>query len=246
MNATPNIDASQPISWKEALAGEREAPYFREIREFVEQERKKGKRVYPKNSEIFRALQLTPFEQVKVVIVGQDPYHGPNQAHGLCFSVRPGVPLPPSLQNIFKELHNDLGCPPPTSGSLENWATQGVLLLNTTLTVEAGQPMSHANVGWERFTDRIISELNERRAGIVFMLWGSHAQKKGAAIDPTRHLVLKAPHPSPLSAHRGFQGCRHFSKANEYLFAHDRAPIVWDLGSSASRAGSFTTLCTES
>lgn len=229
MNTAPNIDACQPVSWKEALAGEREEPYFREITEFVERERQNGKTVYPKNSEIFRALQLTPFEQVKVVILGQDPYHGPNQAHGLCFSVRRGVPPPPSLQNIFKELNSDLGCPMPPSGSLEKWATQGVLLLNTSLTVEAGQPMSHANLGWERFTDRIIKELNERREGIVFMLWGSHAQKKGAAIDQTRHLVLKAPHPSPLSAHRGFLGCRHFSKANEYLVAHGDTPIAWDL-----------------
>ena len=229
MNTAHESSHLPVISWKEALAGEREAAYFKEITDFVERERRNGKAIYPQNSEVFNALALTPFDKVKVVILGQDPYHGPNQAHGLCFSVRPGVPLPPSLQNIFKELKNDLGCSVPTSGSLEKWATQGVLLLNTTLTVESGQPMSHANLGWERFTDRIIKELNDRRDGIVFMLWGSHAQKKGAAIDPTRHLILKAPHPSPLSAHRGFLGCRHFSKANEYLIARGLAPIIWGL-----------------
>ena len=209
-----------PTTWKEALAGERDLDYFRQITSFVERERSAGKTIYPKNSEFFNALLSTPFEAVKVVILGQDPYHGPNQAHGLCFSVREGIPPPPSLQNIFKELQSDLGIQPPHSGSLEKWAGQGVLLLNTTLTVEAGRPLSHANLGWERFTDRVIKEVNERRNGVVFMLWGSHAQKKGVAIDTSRHLVLKSPHPSPLSAHRGFLGCRHFSRANEYLQVH--------------------------
>lgn len=218
-----------PKTWQEALAGERDSEYFKEITSFVERERAAGKVIYPKNSEVFRALQLTPFDSVKVVILGQDPYHGPNQAHGLCFSVQPGVPFPPSLQNILKELHSDLGCKPPTSGSLEKWATQGVLLLNTSLTVEAGAPMSHANLGWERFTDRIIEQLNRYRSHLVFILWGSHAQKKGASIDTSKHLVLKSPHPSPLSAHRGFFGCRHFSKANEYLSSNGISPINWDL-----------------
>ena len=220
---------SAPITWKDALAGERELPYFREVMKQVESERAAGKIIYPKNSEIFNALQFTPFDAVKVVILGQDPYHGPNQAHGLCFSVRPGVPPPPSLQNIFKELQSDLGIAPPTSGSLERWAKEGVLLLNTTLTVAAGQPMSHANLGWERFTDRVIGELNQRRSGIVFMLWGSHAQKKGASIDTSKHLILKSPHPSPLSAHRGFLGCRHFSRANEYLQSRNIPPVDWNL-----------------
>lgn len=230
MNTAQSDTSTIPrITWNEALCGEKEAPYFKEITEFIERERRDGKTIYPKNADIFNALQFTPFEKVQVVILGQDPYHGPNQAHGLCFSVRPGVALPPSLQNIFKELISDVGCSMPTSGCLESWAQQGVLLLNSTLTVESGQPMSHANLGWERFTDRIIQELNNRRSGIVFMLWGAHAQKKGAAIDPTRHLILKAPHPSPLSAHRGFLGCRHFSKANEYLKARGSAGINWDI-----------------
>ncbi|NDC36580.1 MAG: uracil-DNA glycosylase [Proteobacteria bacterium] len=229
METTSLTQPSHKVTWRDALAGEREEPYFKEITKFVERERKNGKVIYPNTSEVFNALQLTPFDAVKVVILGQDPYHGPNQAHGLSFSVLPGVPLPPSLQNIFKELRADLGLQPPSSGSLERWARQGVLLLNTTLTVESGRPMSHAKLGWEHFTDRIIKELNQRRRGIVFMLWGSHAQSKGAAIDQSRHLVLKAPHPSPLSAHRGFLGCRHFSKANEYLRSIGASPIAWDL-----------------
>ena len=223
------VPPAAPITWKEALAGERESQYFKDITAFIERERNAGKVIYPKNGEIFNALQYTPFEEVKVVILGQDPYHGPNQAHGLCFSVRPGIPFPPSLQNIFKEIQEDVGAPIPTSGSLEKWAKEGVLLLNTSLTVEAGQPMSHANLGWERFTDRVIRELNQKREGIVFMLWGSHAQKKGAVINPSRHLVLKSPHPSPLSAHRGFFGCKHFSRANEYLKSRGVAPIDWGL-----------------
>lgn len=216
-------------SWKEALGDEREKPYFKELLERVESERRAGKVIYPKNSEIFAALQHTPFDKVRVVIIGQDPYPGPNQAHGLCFSVRRGIPLPASLQNIFKELGSSLGVPYPSHGCLESWATQGVLLLNTALTVEGGKPQSHGGWGWERFTDRIVAELNVHRSGIIFLLWGSHAQKKGANIDRKKHIVLTAPHPSPLSAHRGFLGCGHFKKVNEILAGRGEAPIEWSL-----------------
>lgn len=215
--------------WREVLAGEREAPYFKAITERIAAERAAGKVIYPKNSEVFNALHLTPFSGVKVVIIGQDPYHGPGQAHGLCFSVQRGVPSPPSLVNIFKELASDLGVPVPPHGCLESWARQGVLLLNASLTVQAGTPQSHAGIGWEQFTDRIIRELNIRREHLVFMLWGSSAQKKCAVVDRSKHLVLTAPHPSPLSAHRGFLGCRHFSQANEYLQQHGVTPIEWAL-----------------
>lgn len=216
-------------TWESALAGEKEQPYFQTILNFVKQERQSGKTIYPPQSDIFNALKYTPFDQVKVVIIGQDPYHGPNQAHGLCFSVRPGVAIPPSLQNILKELHDDLGIPMPSHGCLEKWAKQGVLLLNAVLTVEAGKPQSHANMGWEKFTDKVIQVLNEQRDGLIFILWGSPAQRKGAIIDPTRHYILKAPHPSPLSAHRGFLGCRHFSKTNELLKKMGKTPIDWNL-----------------
>ena len=185
--------------------------------------------IFPKGSEYFSALNATTFENVKVVILGQDPYHGPGQAHGLSFSVKPGVPLPPSLKNIYKELHGDLGLPLPKTGYLKPWADQGVLLLNATLSVEQGQAGSHQGKGWEEFTDEVIRQLNEHGEHIVFLLWGSYAQKKGAGIDPKKHLVLKAPHPSPLSAHRGFLGCKHFSKTNEYLRAHGKEPIDWSL-----------------
>lgn len=216
-------------SWKDVLAAERSESYFQELLSFVESERACGKSIYPSNSLVFNALQLTPFSDVKVVIIGQDPYHGPGQAHGLCFSVRPNVPFPPSLQNIYKELIDDMGIAAPSSGCLEKWASQGVLLLNAVLTVEAGKPESHANRGWERFTDKVIQVINEKKEGIVFLLWGSYAQKKGEKIDPRRHYILKAPHPSPLSAHRGFLGCKHFSRTNEILSAQDLKPIDWSV-----------------
>jgi uracil-DNA glycosylase len=223
----------QTSSWAEVLRGEREQSYFIELLAFVESERRAGKQIYPPNSEIFHALSATPFCDVKVVIIGQDPYHGPNQAHGLCFSVKPPTPPPPSLVNIFIELQKEFGFPRPAHGSLEAWAQQGVLLLNAVLTVEEGKAGSHANRGWERFTDRVIRELNDRRDHIVFLLWGAYAQKKGAFIDRSRHLVLEAPHPSPLSAHRGFIGCGHFDKANRYLKDHGIAEINWRLDASS-------------
>lgn len=219
----------EPPTWKSVLQGEREAPYFCAIMSFLESERQQGKTIYPPQSDIFNSLQYTPFESVKVVIIGQDPYHGPNQAHGLCFSVREGVQPPPSLVNIFKELKSDLGIAIPSHGYLEKWARQGVLLLNAVLTVEAGKPQSHANAGWEVFTDKIISELNTRAEGLVFLLWGAQAQKKGAVIDPVRHFVLKAPHPSPFSADKGFFGCKHFSKANAILKSLGKDPVDWAL-----------------
>ncbi len=205
----------------------RDEPYFKEILEAVERERSLGKIIYPKNSEVFNALTFTPLETVKAVIIGQDPYHGPNQAHGLCFSVKEGVPFPPSLQNIFKEIEADIGSPKPISGSLERWAKQGVLLLNAVLTVEEGLPGSHRSFGWERFTDEVIKVVNEHRRGVVFLLWGAFAQKKGDLIDKNQHFILEAPHPSPLSASRGFFGCKHFSKTNEILNSQGLEPIVW-------------------
>lgn len=227
----PNpFEAALPeITWKEALQGEREKPYFKDLLAFLDKQRAEGKTVYPKPGDIFNALQYSPFSNVRVVIIGQDPYHGPNQAHGLCFSVKPGVPPPPSLVNIFQELHDDLGIPIPSHGCLEKWARSGVMLLNAVLTVEAGKPQSHSNIGWEKFTDRVIQELNDRKRGLVFLLWGASAQKKGATIDRSRHHVLEAVHPSPLSAHRGFLGCKHFSKANELLRKEGLPPIDWSL-----------------
>ncbi|ABS78469.2 uracil-DNA glycosylase [Coxiella burnetii] len=216
-------------TWQTVLGEEKQEPYFQEILDFVKKERKAGKIIYPPQKDIFNALKLTPYEAVKVVILGQDPYHGPNQAHGLAFSVRPGVPAPPSLQNIFKELHADLGVSIPSHGFLEKWAKQGVLLLNAALTVEAGKPQSHANIGWHRFTDKVIESLNDHPEVIVFLLWGSYAQKKSQLITNLRHRILKAPHPSPLSAARGFLGCRHFSKANQLLHEMGRGEIDWAL-----------------
>jgi uracil-DNA glycosylase len=216
-------------SWKARLLPEFSRTYMQELRGFLRKEISAKKVIYPRGSEYFAALDHTPFDKVKVVILGQDPYHGANQAHGLCFSVRPGVEIPPSLGNIFIELKNDLGIEPPNHGHLTYWAEQGVLLLNATLTVEAGKAGSHQDKGWERFTDVVIDVLNREREGLVFVLWGSYAQKKGAFIDTRKHLVLKGPHPSPLSAHRGFFGCRHFSKINNYLQAHGKTPIDWRL-----------------
>jgi len=214
-------------SWKSRLSDEFGQPYMAALRQFLLERKRRGAVIYPPGDLIFNALNSTPFEAVKVVILGQDPYHGPGQAHGLCFSVQQGVVIPPSLVNIYKELASDLGVAPPTGGNLQAWAEQGVLLLNAVLTVEKGQPAAHQGKGWERFTDRVVGELNDGREGLVFMLWGSYAIKKGTAIDRERHLVLTAPHPSPLSAHRGFFGCRHFSKANSWLIEHGETPIKW-------------------
>lgn len=216
-------------SWKDLLGEVKQAAYFQEILEFIKKERHAGKVIYPKNSDIFNALHHTPFSQVKVVILGQDPYHGPNQAHGLCFSVQPGIEAPPSLRNIFAEIHDDLGLAPPSHGCLAAWAKQGVLLLNSVLTVEAGRPQSHSQIGWERVTDQIVLTLNRYKKGLVFLLWGAYAQKKGQIIDPHRHHILKAPHPSPLSAHRGFFGCKHFSRTNELLREQGLQEIDWSL-----------------
>jgi uracil-DNA glycosylase len=214
-------------SWKNRLESDFAQAYMASLRQFLLERKRSGAVIYPPGDLIFNAMNSTPFDAVKVVILGQDPYHGPGQAHGLCFSVRDGVAIPPSLINIYRELEEDLGSGRPVSGNLQNWAEQGVLLLNSVLTVERGRAGSHQGKGWERFTDRIVSELNESRDGLVFMLWGSYAMKKGDVIDRGRHLVLTAPHPSPLSAHRGFFGCRHFSKANAWLEKHGSAPINW-------------------
>ncbi len=223
--------AAAPLEpgWMQVLGAEFDQPYMQSLRAFLRQEKQSGKTVYPPGSDIFHAFNATPFEQVKVVILGQDPYHGPNQAHGLCFSVQSGVRVPPSLVNIYKEIERDLGIPPPAHGTLDHWARQGVLLLNAVLTVRAGQAASHQGQGWERFTDQAIDHINRERQGVVFMLWGSYAQKKGRLIDRQRHCVLTAPHPSPLSAHRGFFGCGHFSRANQYLLQQGKAPIDWSL-----------------
>lgn len=213
-------------SWRERLQPEFDAPYFEQLTDFVRHEYATT-RVYPPGREMFAAFEACPFERVKVVILGQDPYHEPGQAHGLCFSVNDGVPFPPSLQNIFKEIHDDIGTPIPMSGNLTRWANQGVLLLNATLTVRAHQAGSHQNRGWERFTDAVIHRLAEEREHLVFILWGAYAKRKGEFIDRAKHLVLQSPHPSPLSAHRGFFGNHHFSRTNEYLMAHGMEPILW-------------------
>jgi len=213
-------------SWHVHLAAEFDAPYFRALQDFVCGEYL-AQTIYPPAPQMFRAFDECPFEAVKVVILGQDPYHGPGQANGLCFAVNADVPAPPSLKNIFKELDADMGAPVSRDTDLTRWARQGVLLLNATLTVRAGQAASHQHKGWEQFTDAAVSALSRERDGIVFLLWGSYARRKGAAIDRTRHLVLECAHPSPLSAHNGFFGCRHFSKANAYLTAYNTAPITW-------------------
>lgn len=217
-------------SWKNQLESEFAQPYMTGLREFLLQRKRSGAVIYPPGNLIFNALDSTPFGQVRVVIIGQDPYHGPGQAHGLCFSVPQGVRPPPSLANIYRELAEDIGGIEPGHGNLQAWAGQGVLLLNAVLTVERGRANAHQGKGWERFTDRIVDVLNHNGENLVFMLWGSYAQKKGAAIDRNRHLVLSAPHPSPLSAHRGFFGCRHFSKANAWLVSHGNQPIDWAAG----------------
>ncbi len=223
-------------SWLEPLRHEFDQPYMTDLKSFLLAEREAGKRIFPAGPNWFRALDLTQLDRVKVVILGQDPYHGPGQAHGLCFSVPEGVRPPPSLVNIYKELESDLGIPRPCHGFLEHWAKQGVLLLNSVLTVEMGMAASHRDRGWERFTDAIVRLVNDKREPVVFMLWGSYAQKKAAFVDTSRHLVLKAPHPSPLSAHSGFLGCRHFSKANDFLESRGLEPIDWALPECATSA----------
>ncbi len=224
---TDNIALHQ--SWKARLLPEFEADYMAQLRAFLVAEKAAGKQIFPKGGEWFRAMDLTPLDKVRVVILGQDPYHGPGQAHGLCFSVRPGVPPPPSLVNIYKELQSDLGIERPRHGFLEHWAQQGVLLLNSVLTVEMAKAASHQGKGWERFTDAVIRLVNAKDEPVVFLLWGAYAQKKATFVDTSKHLVLKAAHPSPLSAHNGFLGCRHFSKCNAFLESKGLAPIDWAL-----------------
>lgn len=215
--------------WKQHLLPEFEKTYMKDLRQFLSKEMKAGKIIFPEGKNIFNALNTTPLSRVKVVILGQDPYHGPNQAHGLCFSVQKGIPTPPSLQNIYKELKQDLGHNIPTSGELTKWAEQGVLLLNTCLTVEKGKPLSHQGKGWEQLTDKIIQVINNQSRPVVFLLWGSPAQRKESLITNPKHLILKAPHPSPLSAHRGFLGCRHFSQTNKFLTESNQSPVDWNL-----------------
>lgn len=221
---------SAPKSWESIINDERDKEYFQSVLDFVEQQRNSGKTIYPPQEQVFSAFDMTPFESVRVVILGQDPYHGAKQAHGLAFSVLPGVKIPPSLRNMYKELAQDIdGFEIPSHGYLDTWASQGVLMLNTVLTVEEAKAHSHAKCGWETFTDTIIAELNQRSEPIIFLLWGAHAQKKGQAIDADKHHVLVAPHPSPLSARRGFFGCQHFSMTNELLSSINQQPIDWTL-----------------
>ena len=216
-------------SWRAPLQGQFDSPYMQALKSFLEGEKAQGKRIFPKGNEYFRALDLTPLDKVKAVILGQDPYHGEGQAHGLCFSVRPGVRTPPSLVNIYKEMRSDLGIEPARHGFLEHWAQQGVLLLNSVLTVEMGQAASHQRKGWEEFTDAVVRLVAQKEEPVVFLLWGAYAQRKAGFVDQSRHLVLKAAHPSPLSAHNGFLGCRHFSQANAFLEAKGRGAIDWAL-----------------
>jgi uracil-DNA glycosylase len=224
-------------SWKRVLEEEFEAPYFTDLKKFLLSEKQTGQIIYPPGKQIFNAFNHTPFNEVKVVILGQDPYHGEKQAHGLSFSVTENQPLPPSLQNIFKELNADLNIPIPTSGNLGKWARQGVLLLNATLTVRANQPGSHQKKGWEQFTDSVIRQLSSKRSGIVFLLWGKYAQAKEVLIDTTKHYILKCAHPSPFSAYSGFFGCKHFSRTNEILMRDGKTPIDWSLGDSMIAEG---------
>lgn len=225
----PRLEAS----WKQRVGDYLARPDMQQLAAFLRAEKAAGKRIHPPGGEFFAALDATPFERVKAVVLGQDPYHGPGQAHGLCFSVRPGQPVPPSLVNIYKEIEDDLGMKPADHGYLMPWAERGVLLLNAVLTVEAGRPGSHQGKGWEGFTDAIVQCLNDEREGLVFFLWGSYAQRKGALVDRHRHCVLRAPHPSPLSAHRGFLGCGHFGKCNRYLAGRGIEPIDWSLPARA-------------
>ncbi len=221
------VNVKMEPSWKEVLKNEFSKPYFTQIVHHLRTEKQQGKIIYPAGSLIFNALEKTPVNKVKAVIIGQDPYHGPGQAHGLCFSVQHGVQPPPSLVNIFKELENDIGMRRPKHGNLQKWSEQGVLLLNASLTVRAQEPMSHSKLGWNFFTDTIIKKVSEIKEKVVFMLWGKFAQEKKSLIDESKHLILRAAHPSPLSANNGFFGCRHFSKANQYLMEHGIEPIDW-------------------
>ncbi|GLQ72457.1 uracil-DNA glycosylase [Vibrio sp. vnigr-6D03] len=219
---------SESLTWHDVIGEEKKNAYFSETMEFVRQERANGKVIYPPESDVFNAFRFTEFHDVRVVLLGQDPYHGPNQAHGLCFSVLPGIKSPPSLVNMYKELAQDIpNFTIPDHGYLKSWAQQGVLMLNTVLTVEQGQAHSHAKTGWETFTDKVIEAVNQHREGVVFLLWGAHAQKKGRMIDRNKHHVLAAPHPSPLSAHRGFFGCGHFSQTNHILQKQGHTPVNW-------------------
>jgi len=227
MNETKKVQLHD--SWLSRLGDQFDMDYMLKLREFLVTRKRHQAVIYPPGAQIFNALNSTPFEQVRVVILGQDPYHGPGQAHGLCFSVQPGVRIPPSLANIYREIQDDLGIAPPHHGYLQSWAEQGVLLLNAVLTVERGQAGSHQGKGWETFTDVVVQLLNDEADGLVFMLWGSYALQKGAVINRRKHLVLTAPHPSPLSAHRGFLGCRHFSSANKYLEQRQKLPIDWSI-----------------
>ena len=223
------MDVKIESSWKELLKPEFNKPYFQQIVLHLKTERLQKKIIYPPGGFIFNAFDKTPIDRVKVVILGQDPYHGPGQAHGLCFSVQMETPPPPSLNNIYKELHNDIGIKIPNHGNLTHWAEQGVFLLNASLTVRAGEPMSHSKIGWAEFTDTVIKKISDEREHVVFLLWGKFAQEKKALIDESKHLILKAAHPSPLSAYSGFFGCRHFSKANAYLISKGIDPVDWKL-----------------
>jgi uracil-DNA glycosylase len=218
-----------PCGWKDLIREESSKNYFRSLISFIQQEREAGKIIYPRDEEILQALLLTPLETVKVVILGQDPYHGPNQAHGLSFSVKPGGKFPPSLTNIFKELEDDMGILKPANGYLRSWADEGVLLLNAVLTVESGKPQSHKNLGWEIFTDKIIETINNSLHGVIYLLWGADAKKKLTMIDSSKHFILHASHPSPLSAYRGFLGCKHFSKTNDILRKNGRKAVNWGI-----------------
>ncbi len=223
------MDVQIETSWKEKLKEEFDKPYFSNIVNHLKTEREQNKIIYPPGKMIFNAFNSTPFDKVKVLILGQDPYHGPGQAHGLCFSVQPGVPAPPSLVNIFKELQTDIGMERPKDGDLSKWAAEGVFLLNASLTVRAAEPMSHAKIGWAQFTDAVIKKIAEEKKHVVFLLWGKFAQEKAAFIDESKHCILKAAHPSPLSAHAGFLGCQHFSKTNQYLMEKGIEPVDWKL-----------------